>query len=231
MRVVITGAGKGLALELLRLHSFNGDTVYALAHSMTDELKRLSEQNTDIHVYLMDIKDEKAIVNALSDISDASLDTVYNVAGIWCSDQSVGIQDTDMSKVRDMLSVNAIAPLCVMKHSKRLLKRGGIMLNVSSDFGSISEYERGDNYGYCMSKAALNMAGKIFMNETKDSDIRVYCYHPGWMRTQMGGEAAVKSSESISPKESASALFELLYKNNNNISGMFFDYLNKKREW
>ena len=86
-------------------------------------------------------------------------------------------------------------------------------------------------YGYAMSKAALNMASVTFRNETREQGIRVYCFHPGWMRTRMGGARAAASPESIAPEEAAEALYDCLYNKNGQIPGMFFDYLNNPWPW
>lgn len=231
MNVLITGAGRGLGLDLARIHARRGDHVYALAHSLTEELGETASTHGNITVFTVELTDDDAVRTILEGIKEASVDTVYNVAGIWYPDQRTGIADTDLDKMAKLYRVNAIAPVRVMKYGKRLLKDDGILLNVSSEAGSIGECWRDNDYGYCMSKAALNMASMIFQNETRERGIRVYCYHPGWMRTRMGGERAAASPESISPEEAAEALVSLLYEENEKISGMFFDYRNKKWEW
>ena len=230
MNVIITGAGKGLALELVKIHAKKSDLVYALAHSLTNDLKELSDKYKNVITFVVELTDEESVKTILNNIKEP-IDTIYNVAGIWYSDQVIGIEETDMQKVKNLYLVNAVACLHIMKYGKRLLKENGILLNVSSEEGSIGEIKRKGNYGYSMSKAALNMASKIFQNEAKEKHIKVYCYHPGWLKTQMGGEKALASSLSISAEESANILYSYLYLNKNKIAGMFFDYKNKKREW
>ncbi len=231
MNVIITGAARGLGLELTRIHAEHGDRVYAFAQSLTDDLNALAEKYPGVLPAELELTDEDAVRTALGSIGEKSVDTLYNVAGIWYLDQRVGIEDTDLDKVKEVLLVNAVAPVCVLKDGKKLLKDGGIVLNVSSEAGSIARCYRDMEYGYAMSKAALNMASVTFRNETREQGIRVYCFHPGWMRTRMGGERAAASPESIAPEEAAEALYDCLYNKNDLIPGMFFDYLNHPWPW
>ncbi len=231
MNVIITGAARGLGLELVRIHAEHGDQILALDQSLTAELNGLAARYPCLVPAAVELTDEEAVRTVLENAEEASVDTLYNVAGIWYLDQMVGIRDTDLAKVKEVLLVNAVAPVCVMKYAKRLLKDHSIVLNVSSEAGSIGECYRGSEYGYAMSKAALNMASVTFRNETRERGIKVYCYHPGWMRTRMGGARAAASPESIAPEEAAAALYDLLYRRNDQISGMFFDYRNKNWKW
>lgn len=232
MNVIITGAGKGLALEITRLHAKRGDRVYALAHSVTSELKDIADNYNNVIITTVELASEAQIQAVLSDIEESSVDMLYNVAGIWYEEQAVGIEATDIDIMMQIYRINSIAPVCVMKYSNRLLKDGAKVINVSSEAGSIGACHRDRDYSYCMSKAALNMASVIFQNETKDRGIEVLCYHPGWLRTQMGGERAAASADSISALESAERLLALIFEEGSeNINSMFFDYQNNNWPW
>ena len=231
MNIIITGAGKGLALELTRLHAQKGDNVFALAHSITDDLTNIANNYDNVKTHIIELANENEIKDFLAGLEDDSIDMIYNVAGIWYEEQAVGIEETDIDITMQMYKVNSIAPLCVMKYSKRLLKENAVVVNVSSEAGSIGACHRDKDYSYCMSKAALNMASVIFQNETKDKNIKVFCYHPGWLRTQMGGARAKASPESISAEESATALLSLVVNKNQPVSSMFFDYKNEEWPW
>lgn len=224
--IVVTGAGKGLGLEMTKLHLDKGDRVIAITHTITEELKSLKG---DIVIFTCELTREEDIAGIFNKFED-KINILYNIAGLYYEDQRGGVSDTDMDKALKMYQVNAMAPLCVLKYAKKLLSDDAIVVNVSSEAGSITACGRDSEYGYCMSKAALNMASKMFSNEIKDTDIKVFCYHPGWMRTQMGGERAAASEFSISAKESADRLIELV-KNIRSMDGMFYDYLNEKWDW
>lgn len=120
----------------------------------------------------------------------------------------------------------------VLKAAREKLSNDCIVMNVSSEAGSIDQAGRSGEYGYCMSKSALNMASKLFANEVKDTDIRVFCYHPGWLRTQMGGEGAAKSEFSISAEEAAICVMKVTDKGeiqNGNIQ--YLDYKGNELPW
>ena len=227
MNVIITGAGRGLALELTKLHVNRGDFVFALAHSITQDLKQIEATSRNIKCYEADVTNETSVQKILGRIENNTVDIIYNVAGIWYEDQMVGIADTDIDKALMMYKVNALGPLIVIKYGEKLLKDNSLIINVSSEAGSISESERKMEYGYCMSKAALNMASKNISNELCDRNIKVFCYHPGWMRTQMGGERAAASDLSISAKESAECLFKIVDKGDRKSNIEYFDYLDE----
>ena len=232
MNVIITGAGRGLALEITRLHANKGDVVYALAHSVTDELKEIADSSENIKIYTIELTNENEIKSLLEGIETDSIDMIYNVAGIWYDEHAVGIEETDFDMTMKMYRVNSMAPLCVMKYSKKILKDNATVINVSSEAGSIGACYRACDYSYCMSKAALNMASVIFQNEMKDRGIKVLCYHPGWLRTQMGGARAAASPDSISATESAECLLSLIFETGDErITNMFFDYKNESWPW
>lgn len=99
-----------------------------------------------------------------------------------------------------------MGPLRVAKAFLPMLRRNGrgLIVNISSESGSIGDARREKEFDYCMSKAALNMATKLLDNYLSDSGIRVIAVHPGWMRTDMGGQNA-----DLDPGETAARLAEL----------------------
>jgi NAD(P)-dependent dehydrogenase (short-subunit alcohol dehydrogenase family) len=92
--------------------------------------------------------------------------------------------------MRRLYDVNTLGPIRVVEALLGLTGRGSLkrLCFVSSDAGSIANMTRRDWYGYCMSKAALNMAVKIMFNQLRPDGYTFRLYHPGWMRTYMHGE-------------------------------------------
>lgn len=230
--VVITGAGRGLGLELVKLNINKGNKVYALSHSMTDELKEALDSSEGLcKVYLCELTCEQEIKEIAEDIKD-ELDVVYNVAGLYYENQRVGISGTSIDESLKMYQVNALAPMCMIKYLEAKIKNNALIVNVSSEAGSIGECLRDMEYGYCMSKAGFNMASKMMSNELSSRGIKILVYHPGWLRTQMGGERAAASSASISALESAGCLEKII---NDFMSSdemlIYIDYQKKHWEW
>ena len=239
MNVVITGAGRGLGLEMVKKHLGNGDHVLALAHSITPDLEELNKLNTSskLEVKTVELTDYQSVINIAKEYS-STVDILYNIAGIYFEDQRCNLAETDMSKALKMYEINALAPLNVMKAYEKYMTKGTINLIVSSEAGSIGASWRDSEYGYCMSKAAVNMAAKNFSNATADKGIQTILYHPGWMRTQMGGDRAKASSESIEASTSADNLFNIVLEAHENaLQGKidktvpFVDYQSNTWEW
>ena len=76
----------------------------------------------------------------------------------------------------------------VIKNALPLLRKGRkkLIVNFSSEAGSIGTCGRQSEYSYCMSKAALNMASQILQNAVKAEGIKVLALHPGWFSSDMG---------------------------------------------
>ena len=89
-----------------------------------------------------------------------------------------------------LINVNSLGPLRVANAFLPLLSQGEMkrLCFVSSEAGSIERAQRTAWYGYCMSKAALNMGVKLVFNRLRPQGYTVRLYHPGWMRTYMGGD-------------------------------------------
>jgi NAD(P)-dependent dehydrogenase (short-subunit alcohol dehydrogenase family) len=96
----------------------------------------------------------------------------------------VKLQEADM-----MFKINALGPLAVVQAFQGLLA-SSVVVNMSSDSGSITQKDAGGNYGYAASKAALNMITRTLAFDLRARDITVVALHPGWCRTSIGGPNA-----------------------------------------
>lgn len=228
--IVITGAGRGLGLEMVKIHLNEGHYIYAMTHTVTDELKSLSEGSVSIKIIQVELTDESSVKNACDEVK-TKIDILYNIAGLYYQDQRVGLGGTDFDRAITLYKINGIAPMLVSKYLLDKINEPGLIVNVSSEAGSIGASQRDDDYGYCMSKAAFNMGSKLLSNELKNKDINIFCYHPGWMRTQMGGDRAAASKDSISASESAQSLFNMVVKNKVSSKLSFKDNLGNDWPW
>ena len=97
----------------------------------------------------------------------------------------------------------------VLKYALPLIRKGKkkLIINVSSEAGSIQNAWRKSEYAYCMSKAALNMSSQILQNDLKDEGLKVVALHPGWFSSDMGGADAP-----ITPVEAAKDAVNLIMK-------------------
>ncbi|MCE5342605.1 MAG: SDR family NAD(P)-dependent oxidoreductase [Eubacteriales bacterium] len=211
-QIVVTGAGKGLGYSIARRHVALEDHVLALEFRVTDELLALQRENpTLVTVKTCDVSNTDAVRSALAELvkGQSPVDIVYNVAGIFFESDRVPLTETNIDIALTLYNVNALGPVRVLANVAPLLHNGSVVLNVTSEAGSIGDCKRESEYGYSMSKAAANMASKIFSNEYRSRGVRVFCLHPGWLKTDMGGEGARLSTFSVTPEESAGKLVEI----------------------
>ena len=203
--VVVTGAGQGLGFSIAKKHVEYGDRVYAYEVNITDQLRKLAFENENLHIYYCDLACTSSVEIAVVDMlaKEEKLDIVYNNAGVFRMEDRAGLADTDIDAGMVMMQVNAIGLLRMCKAVIPKLGDGSIVVNVTSESGSIADCYRESEYMYGMSKAAANIASMLLQNEIKKYGARVICIHPGWMRSAMGGEGAANSPHSVSCDESA----------------------------
>jgi NAD(P)-dependent dehydrogenase (short-subunit alcohol dehydrogenase family) len=208
--VAVTGAGLGLGFSLAKLHIERGDRVYAYDVSITDQLRNLAKENEKLHIYQCDLASTPSVEAAVVDVlaKESKLDFLYNNAGIFRKEDRNGLAETDIDAGLIMMQVNAIGLLRMCKAAMPVLSEGSMVVNITSESGSIGDNYRSSEYMYGMSKAAANMASMILQCEVRERGTRVICFHPGWLRSGMGGEGAASSPYSVSCDESAANILK-----------------------
>ena len=138
------------------------------------------------------------------------------------------LEDVDPEVSLEVLNVNTIGPLRVSQVLWPLLQASnkGKIANISSLMGSIDDCMSGRSYAYRTSKTGLNMITKILAVEGKDHNITVTAYHPGWAKTDMGGERAP-----VPVSVSVEGLIGLIDKQDIAQSGRFFEYTGDELPW
>jgi NAD(P)-dependent dehydrogenase (short-subunit alcohol dehydrogenase family) len=209
-KILITGANRGLGLALTEKLLADGHHIYAINRRESDKLLQLKEKyRGSLHLYPGDVCDEKSIRQALETMKDqvSVLDILLNNAAVHLDQSRLLLEQVDFSVYLPAYQVNAIGPLVVVKYALPLLRKGRkkLIVNFSSEAGSIGACWRKSEYSYCMSKAALNMASRILQNALKEEGIKVLVLHPGWFSSDMGGADAP-----ITPSEAAEEIVKLV---------------------
>ncbi len=185
---VVTGAGQGLGLSLAKECLKRGYTVIALEYKDTSALEEIKSDR--LKIYSCDIKNLERIAEIKHDLGEISVDLLFNNAGVWLEKGRKKLEDDDFSfdNILPQYETNAVGMLKVCKVFMPSVLKSKLktVVNISSEAGSIENAFRVCEYGYCMSKAALNMASKILQNAYEERGVKVYCFHPGWMQTQQG---------------------------------------------
>lgn len=182
--VVVTGANRGIGLAFCQHYKARGDTVIGVCRSSSEALDGVAE----IVVESIDIGDEGDCQTLSDRLSETKIDLLINNAGVnaGMSPQET-LDDLDFESVAEQFRINALATLRVTKGLLRAMSDGGKVAIISSRIGSVGDNDSGGRYGYRMSKAALNAAGKSLAIDLKPRGIAVAILHPGYVRTDMTG--------------------------------------------
>jgi NAD(P)-dependent dehydrogenase (short-subunit alcohol dehydrogenase family) len=190
--VVVTGANRGIGLELVRIFHARGETVVAGCRTSSPELDALG-----VRVESLDVSDD-ASVAAFAARVQGPVDVLVNNAGLLSRET---LQDLSSDRIRRQFEVNAMGPLRVSGALAPKLRKGSKVAIITSRMGSIADNTSGGMYGYRMSKAAVNAAGKSLAMDLAPSGVSVALLHPGYVRTGMTG-----GTGHVGPDEAASDL-------------------------
>jgi len=179
---------------LARQFKQRGDEVVAACRKSSDELIKLEVEVVEG----VDVADDAAVSRLAASLEGRTVDVLVNCAGIL-SDESLG--DLDFDRIRTQYEINSLGPLRVTAALRGNLGQGSTVAIITSRMGSIEDNTSGGRYGYRMSKAAVNMAGRSLANDLKDDGVAVAILHPGFVRTEMTGHQGL-----IDPPESAAGL-------------------------
>ena len=194
---LITGANRGIGLELARQLKNRGDDVIATCRSASSELNSLSVRvETGI-----DITSGDSVINLRENLNDTKIDVLIQNAGIA---EFNSLSNLDPQSILHQFEVNALSSLCFVQSMLSHLSTSAKIALISSRMGSIDDNSSGGSYGYRMSKVALCMAGKSLSVDLKSKDISVAILHPGLVSTRMTGF----TSSGIEPKKSVKGLIQ-----------------------
>ena len=188
---VVTGANRGIGLELVRQLKLRGATVVAVCRNSSPDLDALGvrvESGVDLT--------EPAAWSTLAErLGHDDIDLLIQNAGVLLAD---AFDEVDLAKVRAQFEVNAIAPLFLTRALAARLPSGAKVALITSRMGSMGDNSSGGYYGYRMSKAALNAAGVSLAYDLKARGVAIVILHPGAVRTEMTrGHGMIEVDESV----------------------------------
>ena len=211
----ITGANRGIGLELTRQLSARGDAVIGTAREpeKADELQQVAER-----VIRLDVADRASIESAAAELGETPLDGLVNNAGSAPVSGSIG--ELDLDAFEEEIAIHALGPVRVTKALLTNLRAGSrrLIVTLSSDLGS-NELTRGSvYYGYKMGKAGVNMFTSTLGTDLRSEGFTCLAIHPGWVSTRMGGGSAP-----VTPVQSVTAMIETFDKSGVKRSGSYVD--------
>ncbi|MBR3015999.1 MAG: SDR family NAD(P)-dependent oxidoreductase [Clostridia bacterium] len=197
--VLITGTGRPYALgfNLVKRYLEHGDRVFASIRRPSEALEALRREYPDsLHILTMDIASTESVNAAAAQAAALtdSLDLIINNATTASADTMKELPDFDLDLIAPAVNVGAVGPIRVVKAFLPLLKAstlGALVVNISSEAGSIGRCYRTFYLDYGTEKAALNMLTMTLHNWLRDEpNLNIICIHPGWIRTNPGNTEA-----------------------------------------
>lgn len=204
--IMITGANRGIGLELVRQYAADGWNVLACCRSPENarELNQLAAAaEGKISVHLLDVTNEQQRKALAAQFKGKPIDILFNSAGVSGSWNMQGFGQCQTDEWLEVLHINVVTPMLMMQDfaANVALSERKIIANMSSKMGSVTDNTSGGSYLYRSSKAALNMVNKSAAHDLARKGIAVVALHPGWVRTDMGGP-----NGELSVEESVTAL-------------------------
>lgn len=205
---VVTGADRGLGNALTARLLANGWQVYAGQYM--PEWPALAEMQNAYPERLtlvpLDVASSESVWNAAETVGHTTdrVDLLINNAGVLSSTMNGGIREPQRyDEMHRQYNINAVGPLRMVEAFLPLMNagQGKRLCFISSEAGSINRCTRTSWFGYCQSKAALNMGIRILFNRLRPEGYTFRVYHPGWMRTYMNGTKGTDAD--LEPEEAA----------------------------
>jgi len=197
--VLITGANRGIGLELAKQYQAKGHHVIAVCRHASAELEGIDGIRIESGI---DVTQAGDLADLKKRIADVNLDVLINNAGLLVGSTLEGIEQ-ELDAYRDQFEINTLAPLRVTAGLLESLKEGSKVIIITSRMGSVADNASGGQFAYRISKAGVNSAGVSLAHELRPKGIAVALLHPGYVRTGM-----TKHTGHIDPDESARNLIE-----------------------
>ncbi len=220
--ILVTGANRGIGLELVRQYSADGWQVHACCRNpaAATELQRLAEGGAgNVLVHRLEVTDDAQISDLARQLQGQPIDILFNNAGVY-GQSDAWFGNASRAAWLDALNVNTISPMKVMEAlvDNVAASELRIMATLSSKMGSMADNRSGGSYVYRSTKAALNAVMVSAAHDLKPRGITAVVLHPGWVRTDMGGP-----NGEISVAESVTAMRQILSRVGPDDAGSFYE--------
>lgn len=206
---LVTGGNRGIGYELVKQLTLKGFKVILasrdpeMGHEATQKLK---ESNLDVSFVVMDVDNQESIRQAAITVNEryGKLDVLINNAGVYL-DENKKLVAMDPSILERTMATNFFGAYHVIRSFIPLMEKQGYgrIINVSSEYGALSEMAYPGVGAYKLSKLALNGLTQLVAGEIK-GDIKINAVDPGWVSSDMGGPSAPRT-----PKQAAESILWL----------------------
>lgn len=186
--VLVTGANRGIGLALCKHYHQMDYHVIATCRTPSESLVALEVEVIDG----VDVSKATDVAKLQEQLNERHIDILINNAGIL---RSQTFNNLDFDEIIEQFHVNTLGPLRMVDALRNNLSSGGKIAMITSRMGSIEDNTSGGQYGYRMSKSALNAASKSLAHDLQSRGIALAILHPGYVQTEMvnfGGEIAAE---------------------------------------
>jgi NAD(P)-dependent dehydrogenase (short-subunit alcohol dehydrogenase family) len=220
---VVTGANRGIGLELCRQLAARGDQVFATARepARATELRGLG-----VKVQALELRDQASVDAFGKALDGVAVDVLVNNAGRGGA--GPGIDELDWDIVADYFWVNAIGTMRVVQALLPAMRRGRAkkIIQLSTAMASIADNHSGGSYAYRSSKAALNMLNRSLAYELLPEGFTCLAMNPGWVQTDMGGPNA-----RLTVAESVTGMLRVIDRTGPGETGKFVSHAGTELAW
>ncbi|NOR20660.1 MAG: SDR family NAD(P)-dependent oxidoreductase [Xanthomonadales bacterium] len=189
-KILVTGANRGIGLELCRQLHDRGDEIIAVCRAGSSELRSLNVRVIES----IDVSSPDSIGLLKDQLAGERIDWLINNAGMLAVET---LDSLDFETIEQQFRVNAMGPLRVTAALSGNLSNNSKVGIITSRMGSIGDNTSGSYYGYRVSKAAVNMAGMSLAQDLQERGIAVALLHPGMVATEMTGRQGIPPAESV----------------------------------
>jgi NAD(P)-dependent dehydrogenase (short-subunit alcohol dehydrogenase family) len=211
---------------------------------LSQELRNLADAHKQqLHVLEIDLKEFDKYAELVKRVGDVvkedGLNVLFNSAGVSPRSSFLGLRALKANELIETYTVNCVAPLMLTKAFTPLLKTASkankaaplgvsraVIVNMSSILGSIQSNVDGSLYHYRVTKSGVNAATKSISIDLKGDGVMAVSMHPGWVKTDMGGEKAPMNVE-----ESCESMINTIYNLDASKNGGFIQYDGKSLPW
>ncbi|MCY4479335.1 MAG: SDR family oxidoreductase [Rhodospirillales bacterium] len=233
--MLVTGASRGLGLEMVRQFGADGWRIYACCRTpdTATDLAALADASAGaITLHTLDVGKPAQITALAEEFRGTPIDMLVNNAGLLghtIEHLAPGAFGTvDYEAWMQLHEINTMAPLRVAEAFVDHVAASELklMFFMSTHMGSITDLADGGLYPYRSSKAALNLLVKALSIDLAARGVRTLAVHPGWVSTDMGGPQAPVNKE-----DSIAGIRQVVAGYGEGQTGRFFQYDGKELPW
>ena len=224
--VLITGASRGIGLQFTRQYAGEAWRVLACCRN-PDGAGDLAAVAGEVEIFALDVDDGASVAALAGMLKGRAIDVLINNAGIM-GQRDAARGSIDYDAWAGCMATNVMGPMRVAEALADNLLAGADkkLVTISSRMGSIGENGAADSIVYRSSKAAVNMVVKCLANDLGPKGVTAIVFHPGWVRTDMGGPAAA-----VAPEASAAGMRQVIAGLSEADNGRFFNYDGSPIPW